>query len=276
MKKLFTILLVITMFALFSVNVNAQLTVVAPGLETLATLTHIDQIIYYIQSVAQMADSVMNGYNQLQTTIRMYEMAVKNLNGITDVRSFDDFMSWYNRQLYLERQTENKFKNIGVKIGGENYKLADIQEIPDAMKENYVDYWEKEFTDEQRRQMWLNLGLTSANYTYIQTWKTREKNLIKSILTKRETLNEEYNKEIMDRLADDKNRTDSDKMGEKELLSMLVEESIANNKKLNDIAMDMAEANEWQLSRYEQSKAPPNPPMLSESWNTSFFGPITE
>lgn len=283
MKRTWKTVLTVILLIGSSWNANAQVgAVTAPILEGIMTTMKIDQVLYYASSLEQMIHSAVNTYNQFQNMLRMEKMAMDNLNGIADVKSYDDFMAWYNRQLYLERQSENKFKNIGVNVGGKNYRLEDISEIPNAMKETYIDFWDKEFSDQQRREVWLNLGLTPANYTYIQTWKTRENAIAKSILTKRETVNEEYmkdmdrNKEMLDRIAEDKNRSEEQKMGEKELLSMLVEVNVANNKKLNDMAMDNAEANEMELVRNKQEESPPNPPRLSESWDYSPFGSITE
>jgi hypothetical protein len=282
MKRTWKTVLTVMLFIGIGWKANAQMAVTAPLLEGLMTSMKIDQLFYYADSVVQMVQSAQNTYNQFQNMLRMEKMAMNNLKGIADVKSYDDFMAWYNRQLYLERQAENKFKNMGVNVGGKNFRLEDISEIPNAMKETYFHAWDKEFSEKQRQEMWRKMGLSPANYTYVQTWKAREAAIAKNILTKRETVNEEYmddmerNKDMLDRIAEDKNRPDDQKMGEKELLSMLVEVNVANNKKLNDMAMDNAEANELELARNKQEETPPNPPRLSESWDYSPFGSITE
>jgi hypothetical protein len=265
-------------------NANAQVAAVA-----IAAITDPGEIIrrvqesaYWVNSVKEMAESAINTYNQFQYMLRMEQMALDNLKGVTDVRSWDDLMTWVNRQLYLERQAEQKFMSMGVKVGGQNYRLTDIDKIPSAMKESYVDYWEKDFSPEQRREIWRKMGLSPANYTYIQTWKTREDAIVQKILAKKEIENDEYqenmkrNNEILEEIANDANMPEDQKMGEKELLSMVVETNVATNKKLNDIAYDLAEANELEAVRNKQHETPPNPPRLSESWNYSPFGPITE
>ncbi|MDR1525945.1 MAG: hypothetical protein LBS79_11945, partial [Tannerella sp.] len=150
---------------------NAQVgAVTAPILEGIMTATHADQLIYYAQSILQMVQNATNTYNQFQNMLRAEQRALNNLKGLSSVKSFDDFMTWYNRQLYLDRQAETRFNNMGVKIGGKTYKVADIENIPEAMQTEYIDYWDNEFSDRQRKQMWLNLGLSSANYAYVQTW----------------------------------------------------------------------------------------------------------
>ena len=282
MKRTWKTVLTVTLLIGIRWNANAQAAVTAPILEGLMASMKIDQVLYYASSLEQMIQSGVNTYNQFQNMLRMEKMAMDNLKGITNVQSYDDFMTWYNRQLYLERQAENKFKNIGVNIGGKNYRIEDISEIPNAMKETYIDFWDQELSAKQREEVWRKLGLSPANYAYVQTWKKREDAIAKSILTKIETANEEYmkdmerNKEMLDRIAEDKNKSEEQKMGEKELLSMLVEVNVANNKKLNDMAIDNAEANEMELVRNKQEETPPNPPRLSESWNYSPFGSITE
>ena len=276
MKKIKKIALVMVFMSCIGWNVTAQAALVsAPVMEGLIAAMKIDQLAYYADSILQMVNSANNTANQFQHMLRMEKMALDNLKGISDVQSWDDFMTWFNRQLYLERQAEQKFLSMGVKVGGQTHRLADIDNIPDAMKESYVDFWEKDLSPKQRREIWQKMGLSPANYTYIQTWKTREDAIVQKIMAKQEIQNDEYqkdmkrNNEIMNKIANDKNMTEENKMGEKELLSMVVETNIANNKKLNDIAYDMAEANELEAVRNKQNETPPNPPRLSESWNYS-------
>ena len=255
--------------------------VVAPSLESLTSLLHLDKVAYYAQSLEQMVKSAINTYEQLQHAIEMSKMAFRNLRSITKVRGFNDLMDWYNRQLFLERMAEHKFMGMNVVIGGTRYNAKAIAEIPDALRENYRDYWFKEFTPEMRRKVWLDLGMTPSNYAYVQVWKEREKKLLQSILTKRETLNEEYmndmdaNKEIADRLDQDKALPDDKKLQEKELLSMILDISLRNNKKFNDILFDNAEAREYQAAKDLQLKRIPPESRLADDWNVSYFGPIT-
>jgi len=82
------------------------------------------------------------------------DLAYKNMASLQDVDSWDDFMSWYNRQLYLERASENAWNNINVTVGKKQYHITQIEDMAYAAKENYGDYWDKEFTDEQRREIW--------------------------------------------------------------------------------------------------------------------------
>ncbi|MDR1909484.1 MAG: hypothetical protein LBQ35_06180 [Spirochaetaceae bacterium] len=281
MKKL-----LLSALILFSVwgapGARAQMAVTAPILEGIMSATHLDQAAYYAQSIAQMVENAMNTYNQFQNMLRMEQMALDNLRNVTRVNSWDDFMDWYNRQLYLERQAETRFNRMGVRIGGRTYRLADVAEIPAAMESTYVDYWDNEFSERQRREMWLNLGLTPANYVYVQTWKAREETLARNIMTKLELMNEEHMRDTeqdqatLARLEEDRSLPESERMGEKGLLSLLAEAALNTNRVLRQISYDTAEFNEYQLSRDRQSRTPPNPPDLSEMWGRSLFEPIAE
>jgi hypothetical protein len=253
----------------------AQLVVTAPILETLTNVTHVDQIVYYTQMIEQQVQAAMNSYNQLQNMIRTEQRALDNLQGITKVNNFGDFMDWYNRQLYLERQSEQKFTNMGIKIGKKNYKLADIDQIPGAVDDRYANYWENEFSDQQRKEMWLNLGMTPSNYAYVQTWKAKEDEIGIIIATNREIQNEEYqaamerNKELSDNVM-------NGDVGEKGVMQAIFEVLVDSNKTARDANMQYAMALDYQLAREKQSKAPPNEPVVSDWWDKSYFRPIDE
>ncbi|MDR1211808.1 MAG: hypothetical protein LBK40_06210 [Spirochaetaceae bacterium] len=271
MKKMFLGILLI----LSALSAHAQFGVVsAPILESLTQATHIDQVIYYIQMVEQQMQAAANTYNQLQNMIRAEQRALDNLKGITQVSDFGDFMDWYNRQLYLERQTEQRFTNMGIKIGKKTYKVADIDQIPDAAGSRYgSEYWANEFTDEQRRAMWLNLGMTPANYAYVQTWKAKEDEIGRILLTNREIQNEEYQEAML------RNRELSDMVlngdvGEKGVLQAIFEVLVDTNKASREGNMQYAMALEYQEARDKQGEAPANDPVISDWWGQSMFRPI--
>jgi hypothetical protein len=279
MKRI-TIVLVSLVFSI-GIRANAQAAVTAPILESIMTITHVDQLLYYAQSIAEMVQTGVNTYNQFQNLLRMEQMAINNLKGMASIKNMDDFMNWYNRQLYLEHQAENKFKNLGVKIGGRNYQIADIEDIPAAMKSEYVDYWDNEFSPAQRKEMWLNLGLSPANYMYVDAWAKREKELSRIILTKPEVINEENmqaierHAEISESLKQDKLKPEEQKMGEKDLLSLNLEVQMDTNRAIRQMAYDQAQANELDLAQKRAATVPPNPPRLSEMWGKELFSPIT-
>jgi hypothetical protein len=278
MKRKRKKLLVIIFFAGIALKANAQAAVTAPILESLMAVTHADQVIYYAQSIAQLVESAMTAYDQLQTSIRMEKRALENLKNIGDARSAGDLMTWYNRQLYLERAAEERFKNIGVSIGGKKYNMEEISEIPGALKTTYGDYWKNDFSEEQRKEMWLTLGLSPSNYMYIQAWEAREKDLIKKQMIKAQLQNEgnmtaaERNNELLRRLEEDKNKPEDEKMGEKQLLSMVFELLVDTNTVTRQKAYDDLEAEDRRIAAEQAAKAPANPPGLSEMWGHEFFG----
>jgi ASC-1-like (ASCH) protein len=253
---------------------HAQMVVSAPGVEYIMEKTHVDQIIYYVQMIEQQIQAAQNTYNQYQNMIRAEQRALENLKGITSVNSFDEFMNWYNRQLYLERQAENRFKNLGIKIGGKNYKLADIEKIPDATSTTYVDYWD-EFSPQQRRQMYLNLGMTPANYAYVQTWKAKEKEIFDVIMTNREVVNEE-NMAAMERNNEILARAMNEDVGEKGVMQAILEVLVDTNRATREGNLDAAAAREWEAARARRETAADNAPVLSDWWGQNYYRPIDD
>jgi ASC-1-like (ASCH) protein len=283
MKTRKIVLLAAALLAGTVARANAQVgAVTAPVLEGIMTATHADQIIYYAQSILQMVENATNTYNQFQNMLRAEQRALNNLKGLSNVKSFDDFMDWYNRQLYLDRQAEQRFTRLGVKIGSKTYRVADIENIPGAAKESYVDYWKNEFSDEQRKQMWINLGMTPSNYAYVQTWKTREKELMEKILTKKDVINEENmeaaqrEQELLKALEEDAKLPEDQRMGEKALAQMTLKELIELNRTMRNMAYDQAEAEERRLAREKAGDAPPNTTGLSGLWGKDMFEPLSE
>jgi hypothetical protein len=270
------------LFAGVAAGAHAQMAVTAPLMESLMAITHADQAIYYAQSIASAVENAVNTYNQFQNMLRAEERAIKNLSGVADVKSLDDFMSWYDRQLYLEKEAENRFKNMSVKVGGKKYNIDRIADLPEAMKSEYIDYWDNEFSEAQRREAWLNLGLSPANYAYVQAWEAQEKDLVKTLLVKKNIQNEENkkaterNKGMLDKIAEDKNKPEEEKMGEKELLSMLVELFADSNRVARQQAYDDAEAKEKDIVTEQKNNVPANSPDISGMWNYKFFGPISD
>jgi hypothetical protein len=270
MKKALLGALLLTLSSL----AHAQFAVVsAPALETLMSKTHIDQILYYVQMIEQQVQAAQNTYNQYQNMIRAEQRALENLKGITGVGSLDDFMDWYNRQLYMERQAENRLKNMGIVIGGRKYNLDEIDDIPEASSSAYLDYWD-DFTPEQRREMWYNLGMTPSNYTYVQAWKAKEKAIAGIILTNRDLVNEE-NMAAMERNDRLLERAMNEDVGEKGVLQALLEVTIDSNRAVREANYDAAAYREWEYARAQQQNAPGNDPVLSDMWGKELFGSIT-
>jgi hypothetical protein len=272
--------LALALFLSIGLRAWPQYAVTAPILESIMSVTHADQVVYYAQSLYQLVESAVTAYNHFQNALRMEERALQNLRGVTEVKTWDDLVAWHNRQLYLERQAENMFMDMSVKIGGRSYSIEDIENIPEAAGSAYIDYWDNDFSAAQRREMWLNLGLTPSNYVYTQAWKQREMKLAKNILTKLGVVNQENmasaerSAEILDSLAEDKLKDEKQKMGEKDLLSYILEMLIDTNRAIRQAAYDQAEKNEHELAQQRLEAVPPGPPVISESAAASMFAPL--
>jgi hypothetical protein len=105
MKRFVLVLLVIAFLPV--TKVNAQIAVFDAIVEELLANTLVEQAIYY----AQTATSIIN--TAIQTKEMLIEFGeqglrqLENLNNISKIRSWDDFAEWHNRQLYLEKMTED-------------------------------------------------------------------------------------------------------------------------------------------------------------------------
>ena len=150
---------------------------------TTLQVSHAEQVIHYAQMVKDNIAQIEQFRLMLVNAGQQAQAAMQNLESIKDIGSWDDFMDFYNRQLYLERQAAEAWDNMSVKIGNKDYKLTDVYGIAEGLTETHIDYWNKEFTEEQRREMWLGLGLTPANYAYVQPFREEANAITKRNLT---------------------------------------------------------------------------------------------
>jgi hypothetical protein len=201
------------------------------------------------------------------------------LSRIGDVRDYDSYMNWFNRQLYLERQAENKFNAIDVKIGTESYKLTQIADMPKAVKEGYFDkeIWENSLSERERKEIWTKTGLTPENYTYIKVWQAREEELGEEIMTKLEIINEESNARaearaaMTEKINADAGLPEKEKMGDKEMQIMQLQTQMETNEILSDIQHDNAVKAELEYAQAMEAAVPANRPVLSERWGKDPF-----
>lgn len=122
------------------------------------------------------------------------------------------------------------------------------------------------------------MGLTPANYAYVKSFKEKQRNMSEEFFFASDIRNDWYirnmerNNERQERLVRDKNiSADSlDKMGELEVLQLMLESSMENNKVLNDIAMNQAYQMEMQATEYYLNELDHDAPVLSD-WSTSGF-----
>jgi hypothetical protein len=280
MKRFFLMSLVVVFLS--ATTTHAQVSIVsAPILEAIQQNVAIEQTAYWLQQAVDMALQIEHLVTMVENTGKQVQNQVQNLGNIGDIHSYKDFMDWYNRQLYLERKTEETFSNMNVTIGKKDYKLADVEGMAYGFDDTFVKYWDKEFNEEQRKEMWANLGVTPSNYAYIQTWQEREQKIAREFLAARAIHKEEYkrdmerNNENMDALEKDKYKSDDDptKMGEKGVAVINAETNISSNKILNDINGNLVDIKEKMAVDMYQNRAPSGAPPMSV-WPEDGFKPL--
>jgi len=278
MKRILIVLLFVILFP-YHVVYGQFIPLLTAPLEFLTEHSGIAEYLFYIQQLTDNVVQIEHLIRQAENTSKMYEMSFKNLTKIGDVKSWNGFMDWYNRQLYLERSAEEAFNNMNFSVGGKSYSVLDVEGIAHGINETYVEYWNKEFSPDQRREMWTRLGLTPANYAYVQLWKEKEMDIAKKFLTSPGIQNNEYmkqmirNNEILQKLAGDSLSDDDEKIGEKEIAALSLETEIATNKALNDLNVMVSEIQEKLAVDMYKEKAPADSPAVSD-WPDGGFTPF--
>jgi hypothetical protein len=274
------ILLLLFVFSLSVQRVHSQvMPVIDAAVADLMAATKIDQSLHYIQLAKDQVANLAKFTIMIENLGTQITMQLQNLQSASDIESFNDFMNWYNRSLYLDKQTVDTFKNMNITVGKKSYHFMDMESMAYGLKETYVDYWDKEFTEEQRREMWLNLGLTPANYAYVQPFRNEMNEWRKTGFAADHIQNKIYmdqmerNKKRQERLAKDKDLKTEDKMGEKEVLMLLLESSMDNNKVLNDMVMNQALEMKRKATEMYLEDMPDSEPALSE-WRDDVFKPL--
>lgn len=193
-------------------------------------------------------------FNQLEHMKSATKRALNNLEGILSVRSLGDFMGWFDRQLYLEREVERRYGNLDVTIGGKSFHVSEIDRIPDALKSNYVDKWGKELSEAEKKKIWADLGLSPGNYMYLQTWKERSQKISQKVRTLNDVFYGELdeaaarNSELMGKFAavDDKldiNEISKDQAALLAQIEMAVREGNIITNNLAELILDLDREN---------------------------------
>jgi len=188
MKKFISAFVIIFFFA-FPVRVYSA----SAGISALLAMIYaqdgakyaIDKV-FQVKQLAEDVMSTMHLYEQVQHWIRNEQRYIKNLMSIMDVRSLSDFMGWFNRANYIARESERIYSNMGVRIGGKFYDLSEIDEIPDAIRNEYTDRHWGDLSESERYKAWTSLGMSPSSYLYMKTWQGRNEEIKKRILTSRE------------------------------------------------------------------------------------------
>ena len=275
MKKFFVVFLAVFFLPL---QVHSQVVGIfsAPILESLVAESHFEQIARFALLIDEAIKQVEHLEAQGQMMADSLSRSILNISKLGDVESWDDFMEWYNRQLYMEQQTQETFERMNISIGGKTYSLFDVESMAHGVDAfNSAEYWTKEFTPEEIREIWLRLGLTPSNYAYVQTWKQKEQEIARRFLAMPHIQNEKYK----DQMA--KNKKNKDKLaknadlGEPELAAMNAEIAIDNNVVLHDINMALTDLIELKAVELYQSQHLEDRRYLSE-WPEDTFSPLKE
>jgi anaerobic ribonucleoside-triphosphate reductase len=268
MKKFIVLVLVLVFIPCLSVY--GQLAVADAFVATIMEETKIDQGIAFGQMIKDNITQIANFTVLIEQTVQQVQFAMQNLASAKDIRSWDDFTDWYNRQLYLERNAIETIKGMSVNIGRKSYSLWDIEGMADGFNESYVNYWNNEFTEEQRKAMWLELGLTPSNYAFVQPFREKGREVTRQLFTaldiqnKKNMQSSQNNKDILDKHESDSQKPPDQQIGQKEVEQDLLKVSISIDEKLSDIStMQALDLQAKGIDRY-LDQTPPNAPPLSE------------
>ena len=258
-------------------RVQAQLAVADGFAHGILAKMGIDQIIYYGQSLAELVQNVQNTYAQIVLLKEAGERSLQNLRSVVDVKSFDDFMKWQNRQLYMEREVADRYRNTGMQIGDKKYTIETLDEIPGALRRNYGDQYWDDFTEEQRREMYVQLGLSPSNYAYVKTWSERTDRLAQRMLFQSEILDDEYEeaaehrKNLIGKYRSSREDLDSNEiLKETHITQMNIEMGLRNLSRI------LTGKFEYDVAKDKIGSTPANPVMLSDHWDSQPFGNINE
>jgi len=232
--------------------------------------------IFQVKQLAEDVASTVHLYEQVQHWIRNEERYLKNLKSIMDVRSFSDFMGWFNRSMYITRESERIYNDMGVKIGGKYYGLSEIDEIPDAARNEYADRHWGDLSESERYKAWTSLGMSPSNYLYMKTWQGRNEEIKKRLLTSREMHAEEMedaasrNNDLLSQYSTSNEDIDSNTIAKNSGASLAQIEM-----QLRELGLTLDDFMAYVVTRDQEDKVLPNSMMPSESWNRSLYKPIT-
>jgi hypothetical protein len=191
MKKM-VLFFVVVLSLLQTQKTHAQVAAVFDAIAAeILERTGADQAIATAQMISETIQQGLTMVDQLHRLQQMAEDSLEHFKKLSDVENFDEFMKWNNRQLYMERQVENKFHSIGMTIGGKRYGLMEAMDIPGAVLNDLENTAAGDFTEAQRRRMYMKLGLSPTNYAYVRTWQGRIEDATRRMATMAEMIVEE-------------------------------------------------------------------------------------
>lgn len=123
----------------------------------------------------QLYQSILNSIQQLEYAYITTQTQLKSIQqmNLKDIRSFTDAVSLIDKQINFVRTTENRFKNIGVSVGGKKVPLSQFYRIPGESVDMIVHDMTAEMSDWEKARAWSHYGLHPANYMYVRAWQNR-------------------------------------------------------------------------------------------------------
>jgi len=276
-KVLFLFALFIFIFFPFKAYASAVGTAITAMIYQQQIVQWLMDMGYQIKQAAEDAMSVYHLYEQVQHWVRNEERYLKNLRSIMDVRSFQDFMGWFNRSMYIARESERIYSDMGVNIGGKKYYLSEIDEIPEAVRNEYIDRNWDNISEEERYKIWTKLGLAPSNYFYMKTWQNRNEEIKKRLLTSREMHLDEMedaaarNNDLLAQYSESSDDIDSNTIAKNSGASLAQIEMA-----LRELTVTTDDLMAYIASRDEANKFIPNSYVPYENWNLSLYKRLTD
>jgi len=278
MKKFLLVFVFVLMFPVF---VHSQMGVVDVAMALLVEKSFAADVIHYGIVAADAATKIQNLVSMGKTMGDQLSLAVHNLNTLNSIESWSDFTNWYNRQLYMERRAFETFKKMNINVGGKSYHFTDVEGIGESFNEVLLKFqWDKEFSEEQRREMWIRLGLSPSNYVYRQVYKQKFSELNDLFFAVPDIINDDNmdsnNKlyDIYEELANDAKKPEDKRLGQKQLEMYQLEVAIETTKALNDIKMLMGEMMRMEAIKNRLHETPYSDPPLADWPEKGFEMPL--
>lgn len=130
-------------------------------------------------------ETIHNGYltyQSVQNTLQQLEYAYQTTQAqliqlqkldMSNISSFTDAVSFVDKQLSFVRRTEDRFKRIGVNVGGKNVPLSQFYRLPGSAVDMIKNDLTANMSDREKARAWSYYGLSPANYMYTVAIKGR-------------------------------------------------------------------------------------------------------
>jgi len=179
--------------------------------------------------------------------------------------------------MYIEREAERIYSGMGIKVGGKNYSLTEIDEIPDALRSEYVDRHWGDLSESERYKVWTDMGLAPSNYFYMKTWQKREEDLKKRFVAAREMHADELeeaadrNNSVLEEYSEESEDIDINKILKNSHATQMQLEMV-----LRDLSLSIDDLKDYIVTRDEEMKTPPTAMMPYNGWNNPVFNPVSD